>query len=304
MFLLICITTTSCWSRREIESLGFVIGLGISKTDAGLYSVVAQVANTGMLAYEGASGKDIYTIIKAEGLTFFDALRNMSIIAKRRLYIAHIKSLIIHEDIAKEGLAEVVGFIVQDMEVRLEMKVFISKVPPADILDTPNYVGIIPAMGLSATADNFGANNKIYVADFHEMVEMINNPVLNYVTTLVEQVTPPAKLEKSELILSQIAVFENDKLKGYLDYQEGQAFNIISNHFTNGLISFEYMTNKDKIVIEGVAATTKVIPSYQSGEISFNIDVKFEGNVAERISKQDSPHELDMALVHSQLNKV
>lgn len=304
VLLLSAILTTSCWSRREIEDLGFVMGLGISKTDAGLYSVVVQVANPSALVADISAPKDVYTIIKSEGLTVFDAIRNLSMIAKRRLYIAHVTALIIDDSIAREGLEDVVGFIVQDMETRLEINVFISKIPPEDIFDTPNDLRVIPSIGLSTIADNYGANSKIYVSDLRQTVEAVNNPVLNYVTALVEKIASPSEHERSHLKLTQIAVFEHDRLKGYLDYEEGQGFNFITNNFKNGLIAFECNTNKDKIVIEILQSTADISPNYKDGKVNFDIDLKVEGNVAERLLQKDSPQQLDIEAVQSQLDEV
>lgn len=110
MIFLSCTLTTSCWSRREIENLGFVMGFGISKTDEGLYTVVVQVANPNAIVADAPIQREAYTIMEAQGLTVFDAVRNLSMIAGRRVYIAHIQALLIHENIAKEGLNEVIGF--------------------------------------------------------------------------------------------------------------------------------------------------------------------------------------------------
>lgn len=295
---------TSCWSRREIDDLGFVLGVGISKTDSGLYSVVTQVANANALVSEGVTGKDLYTIIKAEGLTVFDATRNLSLLAKRRLYIPHIKSFVIHESVAKEGLGEVVSLLVQDEEIRLGAKVLISKTEPKEIFDTPNFIGIIPGMGLSIISENFGANNKIYIADLRETVESINNPVINYVTTFVEITPSPSEHELPELKLSQIAIFDGDTLVGYLDYEEGQAYNFITNNFTNGLIVLEYAENCDLITIEGLGATTDITPNFKDGKVSFHVDIKVDGNISERISTQDRPHGIDIEILQNQLNQV
>lgn len=295
---------TSCWSRREIENLGFVMGIGVSKTDQGLYSVVVQVANPNTLAAEAPKLKEVYTIIKSEGPTIFDAIRNLSMTAKRRLYIAHINSVVIDESVAREGLRKVVSFLVQDMEVRLESEVFISKIPPEDIYDTPNYLGMIPAMGLSIIAQNFGANNKIYVSDLHQTVDAVNNPVINYVTSLVEKIEPPSGNEKPELELAQIAVFDDDRLIGYLDWEEGQAYNFITNNFKNGLITFENAPKNDRITIEGLSSKAKITPGYKDGKVSFDIEVKVQGNVAERITEDVSFDELDIELLQQQLNEV
>ncbi len=299
-----CMLTTSCWSRREIENLGFVMGLGISKTDKGLYSVVAQVANPSAIVAEASPQRDVYTMMKAEGLTVFDALRNLSLIAARRLYLSHFQAILIDESVAKEGLGEIMSFLVQDMEVRLSAQVFIVKMDPEDILDTPNILGQIPATVLEIAAKNYGANSKIYVSDLRRTIGAVNSPVMNYTTSLVEKIPAPTKYEKDRLMLTQIAIFDNDQLKGYLDYEEGQSFNMITNNFKNGLIVFECGTTGDKITIEILKSKAKIIPKYVGDKVGFDIELKVKGNVAERITQLNIVHELDIQSAQKQLDQV
>lgn len=307
LILIVAITvllSTSCWSRREIESLGFVLGLGISKHENGLYSVIAQVANPAVVVAEAPNQRAVYTILKSEGLTIFDALRNLSLVAGRRLYLAHIKAIVIEEAIAREGISEVVGFLLQDMEVRLEAKVFISKLPPEKILDTPNTLGAIPAMVLDIAAQNYGANSKIFVSDLHDTVEAVNNPVINYVTTLVEVIPGPTEFEMDIMKLTQIAVFDSDKLVDYLDYEEGQGFNLITNNYKNGLIAFEHPETKDRIVIEILESNTKITPQYTDGKVSFHIKLATSGNIAERIPHRERIEGLDVENIQKLLDQI
>jgi len=304
IILVTTILTTSCWSRREIEDLGFIMGIGISKTDEGLYSVAVQLANTPALIAESPEPRTIYSILKSEGLTPFDALRNLSTIAARRLYLAHVQILIIDEAVAKEGIGEVIGILAQDREIRLEFDVLISKRPPEDILDTPNTRGLLPALVLQSATNNYGVNSKVFVTDLHRAVEAVNNPVINYVTALVEKVESPTDHEKDFLKLTQIAIFDNDRLKGYLDFEEGQGFNFITNNFKNALIIFEHNTSNDLITIEILESTTSITPKYIDGKVSFDIELKTSGNVAERVSRSNEFLELDFEAVEKQLTQV
>lgn len=304
LILVILLLSTSCWSRREIDQLGFVLGIGFSKTETGLYIIVAQVANPAAIVAEGSAPRDVYTIMEAEGLTIFDALRNLSKVAGRRLYIAHVQSIVIDEALAKDGLGELVGFLVQDMEVRIEPQVFISKIDPREIFDTPNTLGVIPSIVLETLAKNYGANSKVFVNDLHKTVEAVNNPVINYITSLVEKQPSVTDKEYPYLELTSIAVFNDDKLVGYLDLEEGQAYNFITDKFKNGLIVFECGETADLYTIEILSSTSKITPKYNRGKIEFDILLTVEGNVAERISIREQAHEADMEKLQNQLNQV
>lgn len=292
----ISLLLTSCWSRREIDQLGFVLGIGISKTDTGLYSVIAQIANANIIVAEAPDQRSVYTILEAEGLTIFDALRNLSLVTGRRLYIGHLKALILDESVAKEGLGNIIGFLVQDMEVRLEIKVFVSQIPPAEILDTPNTLGLVPSLVLDIQAENYGANSKIFVSDLHQTAESVSNPSANLVTALIEKKTSPTDKEMEVIKLTKIAVFDNDRLKGYLDYEEGQSYNFITNKFKNGLIVFHSASSNDQLTIEILESKAEISPTYENGEVIFDISLKVTGNVAERIPPYDKGHEIDLAI--------
>jgi len=193
---------------------------------------------------------------------------------------------------------------VQDMEIRLESEVFISKTPPEDILDTPNTRGLIPATVLQLAQDNYGTNSKIFVTDLHTAVEAVNNPVINYVTALVEKLDSPTDDEMDILKLTQIAIFDNDKLNGYLDYEETQGFNFITNNFKNGLIIFESNKSNDKFTIEILESSAEIIPNYRDGNVSFDIKLKTTGNIAERVSPTNKIQELDIETIQEQLTQV
>ncbi len=304
LIMIITLTTTSCWSRREIENLGFVLGLGVSKTESGLYTVVVQVANPKYVVAEAPDQRDVYTILKAEGLTVFDALRNLSMISGRRLYLAHIKALVLDESIAKEGVGEIVGFLVQDMEVRLEIDVFVSKLPPEELFDTPNTLGSIPALVMEIMAVNYGANSKVHVAELHETVDAINNPAINYVTGLLEKIPAPSDNENEMFRLVQTAVFDNDRLAGYLDYEEGQGFNFITNNFRNAVIVFESKSSGDLLTIEVLDSEALVKSKLTDTGIGFDIVLKVRANVAERVPKNHTYWELDIEEATLQLNHV
>lgn len=304
LLLFICSVNSGCWSKNEIENLGFVLGCGISKTEAGLYEVVVQFANPSAIVAEGPDQRDIYTIMKSEGLSVFDALRNLSIVAGRRLYFPHLKVLIIHEDVAKEGIREVLGFLKQDEEVRLEHEVLISKLPPEEILDTPNTLGVIPAQALDTIARrNVRANGKVYVAELREALGMVSNPYVNFVTGFVEILPAPTEKEKELLAITKIAIFDNDKLAGYLDYEEGQAYNFLTNKFENGLIVFEKRTG-DIITVEMLGASTKITPGLSNGKVKFNIEIEAQGNLAERIPSFGKEGQINLEDVKEQLDKV
>lgn len=302
LIVTLCLSNSACWSKREIENLGFILGMGFSKTEDDLYLVTVQIANPEALASENPGQREVYVILEHTGLSIFDAIRNLSMVAGVRLFFPNLKVVVVDESIAKEGIGQIVGFLKQDEEVRIEHEVLISRVSPREILDTPNTLGFVPAQTLDTIVDNIGANDKIYVADMREVLGVVSTPHLNLATGLVEIMPAATELEMDYLKITSIAVFDNDKLVGYLDYEEGQAYNFIIGNLFNGLIVFEGQEDK-RIVIEMLGAESSITPSFNDGKVSFDIKISGEGNIAERIPKGEN-QALDLQKIKEQTDKV
>src|SRR5690606_3089106 len=97
---------TGCWSRREVADLAIVVGLGIDKNEEGEYVVSVQVINPSETATSTMGGgyTTAATTYSTSGKIVFEALRKLSKEAPRKLYLAHLRMIVIGEEVAKEGI--------------------------------------------------------------------------------------------------------------------------------------------------------------------------------------------------------
>lgn len=135
--ILICIfmilSTTGCWNRRELDTLGIVMGIGIDKTkEPGKVQLTAQIVKPGEIKAPkkegGGSGSDkAYWNIKSTGDTVFSAVRGFTHESSRKLFFPHNQVMIFSRDIAEEGVQKYVDFFVRDPEIRFTVWVLVSK---------------------------------------------------------------------------------------------------------------------------------------------------------------------------------
>lgn len=111
-----------------IEKSVFVLAAGIDKADSKdksykLTTIAETFSSTSTdQSTSGGKTEDIFT---TEGKTIFQAIRNFNLFKSKSLDWAHIKYIIISEDVAKENILDVLDFFIRDHELRFNAKIVI-----------------------------------------------------------------------------------------------------------------------------------------------------------------------------------
>lgn len=101
-----------------MNDLAITVGLGIDKI-GDQYQVSAQVVLPSQIAgSKGGSPQSPVNLYKATGSTVYEAVRKITTLSPRKIYIAHLRILVLGEDLAKEGISPVLDLLARDTEVR------------------------------------------------------------------------------------------------------------------------------------------------------------------------------------------
>ena len=92
---------SGCRDAREIESVGFVLGLGIDETADGRIEVWAQVALPS--AKPAEEEKQQSWTARSVGDTVWDAVRQLNDRSAKVLFRAHVRALVFGERFARGG---------------------------------------------------------------------------------------------------------------------------------------------------------------------------------------------------------
>lgn len=236
---------TGCWSRKELNDLALVLALGIDKHDQG-YEVSVQVLNPGEAGNRqgngsgGGGGLPVITY-QATGKTVPDALQRMHSMAPRRLYLAHIRVLVFGEEMARAGIGNALDFIARNHELRTDFFLLVAKGErAADILKVVTQFEPIPANALYSSIliahDSWATTGKVTLQRFiTEFKRDGSQPVLSAVRVKgkIEEGQSLDNTNKAQpdTLMQHIglAVFQQDRLVGWLDEAASKSVNYILN---------------------------------------------------------------------------
>ncbi|AIQ33408.1 spore gernimation protein GerC [Paenibacillus sp. FSL R5-0345] len=290
--ILLQIFITGCWSRRELNDLAITVGLGIDKI-GDQYQVSAQVVLPSQIAgSKGGSPQSPVNLYKATGSTVYEAVRKITTLSPRKIYIAHLRILVLGEDLAKEGISPVLDLLSRDTEVRNDFFIVVSKNSKAsDALKILTSLEKIPAMRLYSSLETsekqWAPTSTVTLGTLTtELVTKGKNPVLTGVIIdgnvdvgetqqNVETVDSPTELKYSGL-----AVFKEDKLIGWLNQEESKVYNYLTNK-VKSTVFYIKCPEGNKVSLDVFEAHSKIKSSMKNGKPEISIEQHIESNLGE-----------------------
>lgn len=282
---------TGCWNYKDIENMSIAIGAAIDRAEDGQYLLTVE------LAHPSADSKGLESVlIESEGQTIFDCTRNAVKKLENKLYWAHMQVVVISECVAKEGLLPILDFFVRDTEPRLTIHMMVSKEKTArEILEKPK--------GLTTTIRSVELESMLHSTE--EVAAKEPSPELYRVIDEVcsegacaslpaVKIVPNADKETTEL--EGLAVFQHDKLVGYLNDEETKAYLFTTNQIKSGLLTVQVNTpelQRPDITFEIYESQTSVKPVMENGTLHMKVEIKMKVDLGENeagidISKKEA----------------
>ena len=106
---------TGCWNYHELNSIAISTALAIDKKDDE-YEISILIANSKKGQVSAEKGESQTVVYSAKGNTISDALKNIDLENPRQTYIGHLAVIVISEEVAKEGLMDILDLLLRNSE--------------------------------------------------------------------------------------------------------------------------------------------------------------------------------------------
>lgn len=262
---------TGCWDYISLNEITIVTGIAIDYAeDQKNYHLSFEIIDITQ------SNKDegIRTaILESEGSTLFDAVRKAKKRSANKLYFGDSAVIILSDQIARqENLFDIIDWYLKDAEHRENLNFIISKEKKAsDLLKVKSPTDYITSYVI-----------KEIVTEDHEVTSSTAKSkayeIYNILKEKKQELTLPAfRLTHNNnptIEVDGMAVFNKDKLVGYIDSQKSQYVLFASNKVNGGIFTINLdEKNKEDIALEISKSSTKTSYTYENDELSFAINI-------------------------------
>ena len=264
---------------QSIDDLAYVIALGIDTSDSNNLKVSFQIAipsqaeGSSSVGSSSSSSSESYTISTVDASSISSARSLVNNYLSKEINLSHCKVVVISEEFAVKGIADVVYTLTNDIEMRPDTNLMISSCDAKNILEnsTPfleslpsKYYEVIPssskytgyspdtAIGdfLSSLSQSFGEPYAI-LCDVNTGKSSSDSDYSNKQNSTIEKdtnmksSTSEIESDKSGILVTGTAVFHDDKLVGELTAIETLCHLIVTNHLQDCIITIPNPFSED-----------------------------------------------------------
>ncbi len=292
--ILVCLLLSGCYDMREINEIGLVMEVGIDKLSDGTegFEVTVQIANPKQgSGKQGGSegGVSKSWVCSGTGATIFEAVRELSKVASKRVMWAHNNIVIVGEELAKSNITPVLDFFTHNTELRMKTWIVVSHGKAKDYLKAKIVSGELAGLEVSnlfryqKLVANSAASEILHV--YSSFKQENSHPLMSgLLLTESENKSGEKSSEgpEKQLKLSGSAVFKGSKMLGWLTDEETRGINWVLENTENTIVSVrtKEATNYN-VAIETRKVKSKINSTIVSGVPHFTIDISGTGDIVE-----------------------
>ncbi|MEK5434089.1 MULTISPECIES: Ger(x)C family spore germination protein [Paenibacillus] len=287
--LIVLMSTVGCWNYIEIEDMSIVAGVAIDKgASDGKLLVTAEIVDTKEGSKSSQAG---FKMLSLTGETMFDIVRGMISITGKKLFWSHSKAIILSEEIAREGVINIIDWYNRDTETRSDVYIFVSKEKTAQ--EIINLSSLTESIMAYALAQQMRFENSVSTAPVVEIWDFIDKLEASgeYAIAPLIYIHETNKIKNARV--SGAAIFSMDKMIGTISGEETKYMLFANNQIKGGVLAVNDKNGKPAFSLEILSNRTKVKPVWVEGKLQMQINTLThtgldEVKVPEEFTNRDS----------------
>lgn len=278
--LILCLFLTGCYNYKELNKIAIVSSISIDKKDNN-YLVGAQVLNVKPKDDTNSSNVIVY---EEEGKTIEEALRNITKKSNKKLYGGHLSKLVISEEVAKDGIIDIVDLFQRLPEIKDEFTIAVSKGIEANkVIKVMTSPESIPADFVKNVIDSADVDSAItHSSKLDEFISYYLKEYIDPVITVLEVKNYNKKgttlsnnestYPETKIVLNYIGITYKGKLESYLNKDETIGYNFIRDSIDQMIIPIK--CDKDNYASVSISNSKTKVKIDKNYTININIDNK------------------------------
>jgi germination protein, Ger(x)C family len=301
LLLLLVFQSTGCWSRREINQLGFVGSVAIDAVeDSQLLEVTAQLIRPEAITAGGGGGttgggmsKERVWIISAKGTTFSDAISKLNTISGDYLFFGQQTSIIIGEEAARRGIKQLLDVFDRLPQLRRTIWVTVTPGRAKSILETDPKLTGIPSLTIESLFRYSRENSVAYPSNLNEVMIALSSRSTSPIAARLTAVSNEGEQDVNgpEIKLEGSGVFKGNQLVGWFDSLETRGLLWITEKFKHTTMTIskedEFEEKQKHISFYILTAKRKLHTELKDQKLSIQIKITCHCNLIEQTGSRD-----------------
>jgi spore germination protein KC len=307
--LLLCTTFISgCWDRKEINDVAFVIGIAVDK-EGDNYRSSLQIALPGQSGSSGSEGGGggtsgdkswfmLSNTAKSVHGTSIEGQKELS----RTIYYAHRRTMLIGEELARDGVAPMLDLFTRYPLNRLSALPVVTKGAAYEVMDTDAPIEKFPSEMVRELCFLNMRNPRSLKTFIDAILSEGVDPFLP-VASKVSNVPKGWKDAKTNIKLDGLAIFKKDKLVGMIDKAPADALILAMGEANAPEIMVKAPGGDGNMFIKLNGNNASLHPSIKADKVTVNIELYAKGVLVDNESNYGDRRENEILKLHEAIHE-
>ncbi|SDW19461.1 Ger(x)C family spore germination protein [Paenibacillus sp. CF384] len=282
--VIILLTLSGCWDRREVNDVAVILATGIDKNESGGIELSVQVfvpkkRSGGQENSRSGGGAPSTYVRSATGLTEADAFSKLREMFPRDAIWGHDKILIFSDKVAKEGIRDTVDVKMRFPDARMRLKIFISDGTAKSVL------ALQPPLEQS-TASTLRAMTKLHSVmevPIKSLAQMLAGKSGAAALPLVKILPSeqPSSPNQSTPFVKGTAVLKDGRMIGKIDDELTRSLLLLRNELRTSILTFAPKEGKGLVSLSLIRSHTTMRPRISDKKWSMTAQINLEARLVE-----------------------
>ncbi|SCZ07252.1 spore germination protein KC [Paenibacillus polysaccharolyticus] len=281
--LILCTSLlTGCWDREEINDVAFVIGIAVDKEGED-YRSSLQIALPGQSGASGSegggggtSGDKPWFILSNTARTLRGTSLEGQKSLSRRIYYAHRRTILIGEELAREGVAPMLDLFTRYPLNRLSAMPVVTRGEAHKVIDTDAPIEKFPSEMVRELCFLNMRNPRSLKTFIDSILDEGVDPFLP-IASVSDNVPQDWKGAITNIKLDGLAIFKKDKLVGMMDKAPADALILAMGEANEPEVMIKAPRGKGDMFIKLNENNSSLHPKIVNGKVSVTIQMYAKG---------------------------
>ncbi|MED1782307.1 Ger(x)C family spore germination protein [Brevibacillus fortis] len=294
-----------CWDAKEIENQNYITAFGVDYKN-GSMEVFAQILNFESTAKtEGIVSKAKISVGRGQGTSFIAAMEQISKSSQRREFWGHVYSIVVTENILREGkLAEIIDVVTRHRDMRYSKWVFATRESLADLLSTHTIFDVSNLNSiLSNPQDQYEQFSNERILYMNDLIAELNEPNSTVLIPSIQITSKTWQENKKAIPLLELNghfIMSGYRYKGWINQREARMGRWTYRHFKQSNITIE-QDSKPATTLMVKRSDYDIRAKVVQGKLRFALSLSLTGELVQ--VQQDVPYDKIEKLVGQTVKK-
>ncbi|MCM3135469.1 Ger(x)C family spore germination protein [Paenibacillus polysaccharolyticus] len=281
--LILCTSLLAgCWDREEINDVAFVIGIAVDK-EGDEYRSSLQIALPGQSGASGSEGggggtngdKPWFILSNTDRTLRGTTLQGQKSLS-RRIYYAHRRTILIGEELAREGVAPMLDLFTRFPLNRLSAMPVVTRGEAHKVIDTDAPIEKFPSEMVRELCFLNMRNPRSLKTFIDSILDEGVDPFLP-IASVSDNVPQDWKGAITNIKLDGLAIFKKDKLVGMMDKAPADALILAMGEANEPEVMIKAPRGKGDMFIKLNENNSSLHPKIVNGKVSVTIQMYAKG---------------------------